>query len=55
MFLLITLVTVCYLLWLSGKLWRLSQRKKRVIRATINRPRRPLPIKRSGRRKDRRK
>ncbi|MBE8588977.1 high mobility group protein Z [Xenorhabdus griffiniae] len=27
---LITTMSVCYLLWLLGKLWRLSQRKRRL-------------------------
>ncbi|AXG45567.1 high mobility group protein Z [Photorhabdus laumondii subsp. laumondii] len=32
---LITILIVCYLLWLLGKLWRLSRRKTRLRGATI--------------------
>ncbi|OWO79152.1 high mobility group protein Z [Photorhabdus luminescens] len=33
-FILITILIVCYLLWLLGKLWRLSRRKTRLRRVT---------------------
>ncbi|KAA1187931.1 high mobility group protein Z [Photorhabdus heterorhabditis] len=31
---LITTLLICYLLWLLGKLWRLSQHKTRLLRVT---------------------
>ncbi|AYW94183.1 high mobility group protein Z [Yersinia pseudotuberculosis] len=48
---LIALLLSCYLLWLLGKLWRLSQRKSRLRSATAVRQQKHLPSNRPGRRK----
>ncbi|PHZ26991.1 high mobility group protein Z [Yersinia sp. KBS0713] len=47
----IALLLTCYLLWLLGKLWRLSQRRSRLRSATAARQRKHLPSNRPGRRK----
>ncbi|AUQ41521.1 high mobility group protein Z [Yersinia ruckeri] len=47
----ITLLLTCYLLWLLGKLWRLSQRKSRLRSASATRQRKQSPFNRPGRRK----
>ncbi|PVZ81145.1 high mobility group protein Z [Serratia sp. S1B] len=47
----IALLLTCYLLWLSGKLWRLSKRQARFRRASAARQRTQLPISRPGRKK----
>ncbi|AYM94047.1 high mobility group protein Z [Serratia sp. 3ACOL1] len=47
----IALLLTCYLLWLFGKLWRLSKRKTRFSSASAARQRRQLPISRPGRKK----
>ncbi|REF42496.1 hypothetical protein C7332_0680 [Serratia ficaria] len=47
----IALLLMCYLLWLFGKLWRLSKRKARFRSASAARQRRQLPISRPGRKK----
>ncbi|ATX63031.1 high mobility group protein Z [Yersinia hibernica] len=47
----IALLLTCYLLWLLGKLWRLSQRRSRLRSATAARQRKHLPPNRPGKRK----
>ncbi|MCS3406468.1 high mobility group protein Z [Serratia sp. AKBS12] len=42
----ITLLLTCYLLWLFGKLWRLSRRKARLRSASVARQRRAMPLSR---------
>ncbi|AVJ19883.1 high mobility group protein Z [Serratia sp. MYb239] len=49
--LLIALLLTCYLLWLFGKLWRLSRRKARLRSASVARQQRQLPISRPGRKR----
>ncbi|NTX81932.1 high mobility group protein Z [Serratia proteamaculans] len=51
MILTIALLLMCYLLWLFGKLWRLSKRKTRFRSASAARQHRQLPISRPGRKK----
>ncbi|PNM27054.1 high mobility group protein Z [Yersinia enterocolitica] len=51
MILIIALLLTCYLVWLLGKLWLLSQRRKRLRSATAARQRKHLPSNRPGRRK----
>ncbi|EKN4915076.1 high mobility group protein Z [Yersinia enterocolitica] len=47
----IALLLTCYLLWLLGKLWRLSQRRKQLRSASVARQRKHLPPNRPGKRK----
>ncbi|AKH63472.1 MULTISPECIES: hypothetical protein [Photorhabdus] len=50
---LITTLLVCYLLWLLGKLWRLSWRKTRLRRVTTAQHIKHLQALRFGRQKHR--
>ncbi|ASL85172.1 high mobility group protein Z [Serratia marcescens] len=47
----IALLLMCYLLWLFGKLWRLSKRKARFRSASVARQRRQPPLSRPGRKR----
>ncbi|KGA67162.1 hypothetical protein DJ62_3719 [Yersinia enterocolitica] len=47
----IALLLTCYLLWLLGKLWRLSQRRKQLRSASVARQRKHLSPNRPGKRK----
>ncbi|KAB8310591.1 hypothetical protein EH228_10740 [Erwinia endophytica] len=49
------LILLCGLLWMLGKLWRLSRLRNRLRRTTVRQPLRPaLPIRRAAARCQRR-
>ncbi|AXW86392.1 hypothetical protein AU509_16025 [Lonsdalea britannica] len=48
LFLILTLLVMCFLLSLLAKLWCLSNRKTRLLRRSLSSRQQPIPQRRSG-------